>query len=102
MTLGVIIVFLDTCNKTSIRQECVMIRPSIPCPENCFKFPYLASMVGTWYTIQCLKSNVFDCYSNFLYDSVILLQDIHVGGDKLALVSLQLKREKVPHPLLCL
>ena len=34
----------------------------VPCPENCFKLPYFSSIVGTWYTMQCLrdKINVFD------------------------------------------
>ena len=68
----------------------------VPCPENCFKLPYFSSIVGTWYTMQCLrdKINVFNLIQQ--------KRDLHVGGDKLPLMALHFQRQKVSYPLLSL
>ena len=68
----------------------------VPCPENCFKLPYFSSIVGTWYTMQCLRDNI-----NVL-DSIMHTTKMRLTcrGDKLPLMALHFQGQKVSYPLL--
>jgi len=38
----------------SVPKWCLFTKLALPWPENCLMFPYLRSICGTWYTMQCI------------------------------------------------